>query len=211
MAAYDKAVEEEVKSGLEVRPEMGKKSIFITQLPIEGHFYGAGYPDVALLSFADWKKYFAPPSALEFILRGVQQYAIFFLAAAFSGNHLATRGCIFDYNKYLEDMRNKILISYICEDCESELKRLVGDEKFNQIDRLVRLSWIGKVDEPGSIANILKSSFGYDLDLTKGFKPSWQERAKETLQSAFIQETIKFASAILLAAALLYLGLKEIK
>jgi hypothetical protein len=162
-----------------------------------------------VVSTADWKKYFSPPSMLEFILRIIQQYSLFFLVPSFSGNHHATRGCIFDYNADLEDIKNKILLGYICEDCERELKKLLRDESVEQIKSFTDLKWVGKVDETGSIANLLKNSFGYNLCRTRGAKPSWSERAAETFQSTLVSESVKLAITLLLVTLLVWLGLQH--
>lgn len=206
---YDEAVEAQHRAGELNRPEMGQKTIIITQKSIEGRYYLIGYPGITVISAADWKKYFSPPSMLEFILRIVQQSSLLFLAPKFSGNHRATRGCIFDFNADLGDLRNKILLGYICEDCERELSTLLGDEALERIRRIVDSKWIGKVEETGSVASLLKNSFGYDLYRTRGARPSWGERASEAFQGVLVSESIKNVLTLLLILILAWLGLNR--
>lgn len=205
---YDIWVAQNVPLVFKARPEMGNKSIFITEVPLEGNFYSKHEGDVAVISIAGWNENIAPPSVVEFILRIVQRNAISFLWTPYMRSHYATRGCIFDFNQNLLDTKNKILLSYICEDCCVEIARRLDEESLDNIKQMVDLKWVGEVDKSGSIANILKKSFKYDLELTKGLRPTWRERASELLQTALIQQPIAIIVAIVIAVLLFIFQLK---
>ncbi|MBI3912858.1 MAG: hypothetical protein HY327_01485 [Chloroflexi bacterium] len=205
---YDEWVKNNVHQGFGARSEMGSISIFITEIPLELNFYARKEEDVAVISIAAWRRHIAPPSALEFIIRIVQRLAVPYLLKSYLRSHFATRGCLFDFNQILSGVKNSVLLGYICEDCRNILLKQLGENKVDAIIQLVDLKWIGKVDEAGSVANILKKSFHYELDLTKGLKPTWLERVKEVLPSTLTQQVIVFITGFLLAALLFYLRLK---
>lgn len=44
-------------------------------------------------------------------------------------------------------------------------------------------SWMGKLEEPDSVASTLKHTFDYDLSRTKGLRPRFKERLLEHFQA----------------------------
>lgn len=68
--------------------------------------------------------------------------------------------------------------------------------------------WIGSKGKPGSPASTV-AKLGYDLFLTKGFKPGYFESLIEIVQRDGTKELLKLVGAVLLAAVLFWLGLKE--
>jgi len=70
----------------------------------------------------------------------------------------------------------------------------LGSKEVEQIRDLLSHRWIGRVDEPGSVAGNLKRVFGYDLSRTRGLSPSSWERIREV----GLPEVIKLLVAWLL-------------
>jgi len=148
----------------------------------------------------------APPSILEFILRQTQVAALTFLGVA--RDHFEVKGCLGDFSVSLEDTKQHVLVGHLCHDCSNGIKRRYGVKALNAFKALTDRSWIGTTEKYDSVASILKKTFGYDLFLTKGFAPSLREKIKSILLTTTVQEITKLTAAILLAWALIELGLK---
>src|SRR5262245_3289338 len=94
--------------------------IFVSLATYEGYFYEIVEENYSALFLGDWKKRMAPPSLLEFIVSLVIMQGVYFLIRLDEEAdiaHLATRGCIADFNSSLEDVRYKMLDGFICSDC----------------------------------------------------------------------------------------------
>lgn len=78
----------------------------------------------------------------------------------------------------------------------------------DDIARVLDFGWVGTTSNPHCPAAIV-AKLGYDLFLTKGIQPTFVENIRSMLRDEATKEIIKLVFAILLAALLLRLGLKE--
>jgi hypothetical protein len=170
-------------------------TIVVTETPFEGGYYANAEGDVAVLSVANWQKHFAPPSVLEFILSRVQRYALRLGFDTPIGSHYPTRACIWDFDANVDDTRAGVLVGYLCERCEEALATKVDSEKIVVIKKLLSHDWIGKMEDPGSVASNMRRVFSYDLSRTRGLSPGIRERLVEVGAS----EAVKWIAIALLA------------
>src|SRR5579863_5024865 len=77
--------------------------------------YAVSEPHIAVLALGDWKKSMAPPSIVEAILTLLVRLSVGiskgpeFLAS----RHLGTKGCLFDFNQKLNEVKFKVLQGFI--------------------------------------------------------------------------------------------------
>lgn len=183
------------------------KWFVITEVPFEGNYYMFSTSTGTAISIANWSKDMAPPSLLEFILRQTQASIPAFLGVA--QNHYDTRGCIGDFTVNLGETKQHVLIGHICHECARAIQKIHGDAGLAALRKLLDKSWIGSTDTTTSVAAIMKKTFGYDLYITKGFATSFRDKVKGVLLTGVVQETLKLASAFILAWALLKFGLNQ--
>lgn len=169
-------------------------TIVVTETPFEGGYYADADGDIAVISVASWQRHFAPPSVLEFILSRVQRYALRLGLSAAVGSHYPTRACIWDFDANVDDTRAGVLVGYICQHCEQALASQVEADKLATIKKLLSHEWIGKTEDPGSVASNIRRTFSYDLSRTKGLSPGIWERLVEVGAS----ETVKWIAIAVL-------------
>lgn len=184
---------------MQLRPSYGgggiehAPSIVITETPFFGDYYGWSEGDLAVISVANWKRRFAPPSVFEYVLTNVQRYSLRLAFGPEVGSHYPTRACIWDFNAALEDIGTGILVGYLCSNCESTLATQIDDQELQEVKRLLSNKWVGRVDDPGSVARNLKTVFGYDMARTKGLSRGLRDRALEAATSEVIKWLVPFS------------------
>jgi hypothetical protein len=183
-------------------------TVVITETPLHGQYISNTVGSIAVVTLANWKRQFSPPSALEFILLSVQRLSARVSLQRKLSSHYPTRSCIWDFTANVADIKSAILIGYICSDCRTSLLECLSEDELNKFESLVRHSWIGKLEDPGSVASNLKRVFDYDLSTTRGLKLGLIDRCLDMLWSA---ETTKFIFAFLGAALVWYLAKHNIK
>lgn len=174
-------------------------TIIVTETPFEDYNYCASDDDVSILSIAGWDRYFAPPSVLEFILHEIQAIALELAYDPEHFPHYPIRGCINDYAEVIEEARHKIMTGYFCDACERALGKKISKRKLETIKSLVSNNWIGRVEEPGSVASNLKRVFGYDLTRTRGLRSSWRDRVLDVATIEAVKWFVVFALGMLAA------------
>lgn len=184
--------------------------ILLTMARFNDGYYSIRVAGMNVLALGNWERHMAPPSLLEFFVTLVLRQAVSFISPSLSSSvHLGTKGCLFDFTSSLEDVRLKALQGFICSDCRASL---VADGHPDLAEHLLAVldtsRWFGKTEDPTTPAGIV-SSLGYDLFKTKGVKPSFWEKAQATLHEEGVKELIKLVGGIILAALLLWLGLKK--
>jgi len=125
-----------------------------------------------------------------------------------SSIHLGTKGCICDFTESLDEARIKVLSAFLCSYCSTTLATAGYLNAPVEIRHVLGKKWFGKIDDPASPAAIT-AKLGHNLFLTKGLKATWGERAVATLQEEGIKQLIGVPGAIVIAAILLWLGLKN--
>jgi len=182
------------------------KWMIITECRFEGDFYMDGDDDCIILSISNWKDSMAPPSALEFLVRQSQVACAMFCGVDIS--HIQIKGCLGDYAEALADTKQHVIIGAICYDCEMKVQKQIGKDALQALKAIMDLSWLGKVDEPASVSAILRNTFNYDLETTRGFSPTIQDKLRNILLTSTVQWMVKVVFTILLAWLILMLGLK---
>jgi hypothetical protein len=183
--------------------------IVVTLATFHNRHYGLNGERFALMALGDWEKSMAPPSIIEMILTLVLRQAVGFLSPAFMrSRHLGTKGCLFDFTSNLADVKFKTLQGFICSDCRGVLASEGHPDLADSLEVALNRRWIRRRSLPGSPASIV-SKFGYDLFVTKGLQPTMFEALFSALRRDGVKELLKIASNLLLAALLLWLGLKK--
>jgi len=181
--------------------------IFLNMIKFDDQYYLTGIPRVGVIALGNWERLMAPPTLLEFILTTIGIESVYLLDGGEGLSHLGTKGCLFDFNPELNNARYNTLQSFICDNCRNELS---GNYPglCDQLVQVLEKKWMGNASDPSSPAGII-ANFGYDLFYTKGITPTWKEYIMSTLRNEGIKELLKLIAAILLAAALFFLGLKK--
>jgi hypothetical protein len=187
-------------------------SIAIITNSIEGNLFFTSRGKVAVITTDCWEQYFSPPSIFEYILHCVMASLLFMHPSLDLDSHLETRGCVLDYTRLKADDRIDIALGYICDsDCES-IKRQVGEDYLKQIQSVISRQWIGAVNERNSVAFDLKHFFRFDIERDSGLNKTFWERTRAKLDDVPLEVTktiLQAVTTLLLAAVLLYLGLKQ--
>jgi hypothetical protein len=184
--------------------------IIISLAKNENSWYHCYEERFSAIFLGDWEETMAPPSLLEFILSLTIMEGLYCLMPerAKEITHIGTRGCIGDFNTTLEDVRYKILNGFLCSDCRNIIVEVLGNEKTDLWQSLLKKEWLGLLNNPLSTASIV-SKLGYNLFLTKGYAPKFWEKTKNILSEDGIKELIKLLTLIAGAAVLVWLGLKK--
>jgi len=200
---------EEQKEGFNLTEEVCSHIMVLTLARFDDGYYSFTIENIGIIALGNWKRVMAPPSLFEFTLTLLLEESVLFLNPTLKNIfHYGTKGCLFDFNPYLVDIRYKTLQGYVCSHC----RRTLSDAGFpNLAEEIVRIQskdWLGKSTDPNSPACIV-SNLGVNLFITKGLKQTTWETFTTTLQQESIKEFIKLIGAVILAAILIYLGLKE--
>jgi hypothetical protein len=184
--------------------------ILLTMARFSDQWYSVSAPGIRVLALGDWERGMAPPSLLEFFITLVLRQAVALVSPSLSGSvHFGTKGCLFDFTSTLDDVRYKALQGFVCSDCRATLTRDGHDQLADQLTPLLDTSqWFGKTEDPTAPAGIV-ANLGYDLFRTRGIKPSVSEKIGATLREEGVKELLKLIGGVILAALLLWLGLKQ--
>ncbi len=162
--------------------------------------------DIMLVSIGYWRTWMAPPSALEFIVRTTQAAcARFFLGLPV---HYMTKGCVRDYNQYLEDTRLMVLVGSLCDTCQQRATEAAKSTELEALLALLDKGWVGDMTSSTSVASVLKKVYDYDLYVTRGVSVNRLETFWDNVSSSSAQEFVRVVFAIVLAFLLLKFGLK---
>lgn len=181
------------------------KIVLLTDSTFSDNFYYVGDETWAIIALGGWENEYAPPSIVEYYLSFVAGAALD--AITDIGRHFETRGCIFDFNGSLSDARLSVLSGHVCDSCASEIKTQASKQVFDDALVLLNRSWLGGSSAPSDVAITVKK-LGYDLFRTAGIKPTLAEQWRATLEQEGLKNVLSLTFQILLAAALLVLGLK---
>jgi hypothetical protein len=158
--------------------------IVLTETPLSGGYLSVVGPDVAVANLTDWRKY-APPSIAEYALFQVQRAALRMGLDPGIGCHYPTRGCVWDFTAHQPDAR-LCVVGALCDACLELIAQSVTADEKKSLELLLSHDWIGKTEEPGTVASTLKRVFGFDLALTRGLSPSFLEHIREGLPTGVV-------------------------
>jgi hypothetical protein len=145
----------------------------------------------SIIAMGDWERTLSPPSILEFIQMLVLYCALNVLCPKLN-THLGTRGCMMDFSANLSDARQMTLSGFICQTCRNIIADSGHCELVNDLHPILSRSWLGRSDDPTSPAGIV-SKLGYNLFITKGFKPN----KVEAIKTGLLQESARQISTII--------------
>lgn len=183
--------------------------IVVSMARFADNLYSTTLDGLSILALGNWKRYMAPPSLVEFVIFLVLRLAMGLIEPRLrEWQHLGTKGCLWDYNPYLSDARYKILVGYVCSDCHTAMEQGPLARLLPSLPALLSKAWFGKRDDPQATAAIA-AKLGYDLFTTAGAKPTFRETLVSVLSQDGVKELLKWISALVLAATLVWLGLKS--
>jgi hypothetical protein len=154
-------------------------TIVVTETAFQGAYFATALDKIAVISVAHWERHFSPPSVLEFILKMTQRYTTRICFGSNVGSHYSTRGCIWDFCANVTDAKITTSVKFVCAKCRAALQACMSPEKLQAFGSLIDHAWIGKTEEPGSIASNLKRVFHYDLARTQGLSPGFLDKLKD--------------------------------
>jgi hypothetical protein len=172
--------------------------------------YSVSAPGIRILALGDWERFMAPPSLLEFFITLTMRHAVALVSPSLSGDiHLGTKGCLFDFTPILGQARLKTLQGFVCNYCRKALSTDGHDQLAEELIKVLDThSWLGKSEEPTTPAGIV-AKLGYDLFLTRGVTPTLWEKVQASLREEGVKEFVKIVGGIILAALVIWLGLKK--
>lgn len=187
--------------------------ILVTTACFQDNHYSMVEKGLVVLALGNWQRYMAPPSIVEFILTLIVRHSVGSICAPLRGSvHFGTRGCIFDFTPFLDEVRLKILNGFICSSCRTTLMSAGYNNVPEELTRVLKKEWFGKTDEPEKPAGIA-ANLGYNLFTTKGPQPTVWETTKKTLQEEWVKSLltlfITVLGAILFGFLAIRLGLQK--
>jgi hypothetical protein len=145
-------------------------AIVITETPIAGKYLSYTREPFGLVSLAYWKAFFKPGSALEYMINNIQRLSLR-LCYGSVGSHWPTRGCIWDFDVHQPDIRISAWLGLLCGTCHGNLRAATSEEEFREIENLIDNEWIGRRDDPFSVAASLAKHYNYELRRATGLSP----------------------------------------
>lgn len=183
--------------------------IVISLARFSDNYYLAESGQVGIIALGNWERFMAPPSLLEFILSLVIVESVYLVSTTIGHlSHLGTKGCLFDFNPQLENVRFGVLEGYICNHCRQKIAGSEFPRLAAELSEILDKKWLGQSSDPSSPAGVV-ANFGYDLFLTKGIKPTLWERTMSTLQQEGVKQLLKLVGTLIVAVILFYLGIKS--
>ena len=160
---------------------------------------------LGLISLANWKEFFEPGSALEFMLTNVQRLSLRLCYGSQIGSHFPTRGCIWDFDVHQPDIRISALLGFLCITCQENLKRTTSEAEFAQIEQLISDDWIGTRENPFSVAASLVKNYKYELRKPTGLNPGLFSSLSQSMRTEvgkFFFDILKWVLVALLTLLL---------
>jgi hypothetical protein len=187
--------------------------VVLTTARFGDNYYTLRRHNVSIIALGNWRRWMSPPSILEFALTLTIREAISAVSPAMrSSMHLGTKGCLCDVDLSLNDVRQKVLSSYLCHFCRTSLAGDGQADLIPDIERMLAKTWLGSSADPSSPAGVV-SALGHDLFIVKGLKPTTWEALRSTLMQDGAKQLLTLGSSIIGAVAiailLVLLGLKS--
>ncbi|MCH8904209.1 MAG: hypothetical protein IIA45_09880 [Bacteroidetes bacterium] len=182
--------------------------VILSIAKFEDHYYYTGDNNWTMVALGDWKRHMAPPSIVEFFMSLLIGSAIDIACRdKFPKSHHATRGCISDFAASISDVRLSVLTGFLCDSCSDTIKHARSEKLVTDAKDLLAKKWLGNVSEPSHVAETAKK-LGYDLFRTKGVKQTFTESLLATVEQEGVKLILKIIGTVIVAALLLWLGLK---
>jgi hypothetical protein len=98
------------------------------------------------------------------------------MKSVYIDSHDDTRGCVADFTRNKYDDRIDIVLGYICEKHQIEIRLLYGEQYLTETLAILERKWIGNISEKDSVAYNLKHVFNFNINKDSGFnKTFWQK------------------------------------
>ncbi|HSG39170.1 MAG TPA: hypothetical protein VLE27_05995, partial [Thermoanaerobaculia bacterium] len=183
--------------------------VIITKARFSDCYYLTGQDRCSVIALGNWDSMMAPPSLVECILTLLVKIGV----AAACGEHRPrshheTKGCLFDFTSSLSDARYKTLAGYMCASCSEVIRSVHSEQLALDSAALLSKEWLGNPKKPSHAASMAQK-LGYPLFRTRGFTPSFKERIRGFFEEESAKAIVEILSAIVIAALLLWLGLKD--
>jgi hypothetical protein len=193
-----------------LQPQLPDRYVIVSLSSLDSNYYELWENRYSAIFLGQWEDAMAPPSLLEFILTLIMIEGIGSIIQLDVNHisHLATRGCLADFNPTIRDVRNKTLQGFLCHDCKAILKRKIGAKNTTNWIQILEKEWIGQLSQPSSPASIVEK-LGYNLFITRGLALSSWQKLMQSLKEDGVKELIKIVGSLILAGLLLWLGLKK--
>lgn len=183
--------------------------VLITKAGFSDRYYSMHSGNLSVLALGNWERHMSPPSVFEYILTLLVREAIASISPSLRGSiHLGTKGCLFDFTQNLRDVRQKVLLGFICSYCRSALSNDQLPELADEQAVVLGRQWLGRSSRPTSPAGII-SKLGYDLFATRGFEATRWERFQLAVKEQTTTQLFTIIGGVLLAALLVWLGLQS--
>jgi hypothetical protein len=186
--------------------------IMILTEQIENNYFSCHLSKCAFISTFGWDKYISPPSLFEYLFDSILTSLIFKDTDFRLDFHNETRGSLFDYKRKKIDAKTSVSLGYIADNEREMIIKFVSKDYLNEIEFLLNKKWIGNKIEFGSVANILKQTYNYDVQKDSGFRKSFFKNSIDKLSEVpleIFKIIIQTIFAIILAFLLLRLGLNQ--
>jgi hypothetical protein len=120
----------------------GKRSIVITEDPLDDNWFSHEYRTCAIITTADWEIVFAPPSLKAYLIFQMAQGLIHFAAdmseeMAMNLVHEPPQGCVYDLAVNKHDLKLGMVAGNICQTCIAKLRTLGTPEQ--AIDAIAKM------------------------------------------------------------------------
>lgn len=192
-------------AGYSLHRSVPQKFVVVSLAAWTDNYYSMQDDEVAVIALGHWRRQMAPPSAVEIALCMTLVTALRLVCPSAPGSHLGTKGCLFDFNSRVSDVRLKVFNGHICGDCNEALEAGGHNTLAADLAPLLEGRWLGALTDGMSPAAICRK-LGYDLFRTKGFAPTFLENVLATLKT----DSAKVLVQGLIALALAALGLSSI-
>jgi hypothetical protein len=189
------------------------------------YFFSSGY-NSAIITTDVWEKYLSPPSLFEYLLHCIYCCLIYsekkkndpsnfndkkFLDIC---SHSDTRGCIADFTRFKKDDRVDIALGYICDEHKEKIIKVFGEDYLLETTKVLERTWIGKINDEGSVAYNLKHIFKFDINRDSGFNKNFWDKCKDKfyeIPGDTLGEVTKILAATVIAYLLIKLGIEVAK
>lgn len=199
-----------LEEGYGIAPASPCEYIILSLARLSNNYYAWGIGRTSLLALGGWDKSFAPPSLVEYALTSILRLAASDAVPQVEGaQHLATRGCVFDFNPDLHTVRLKVLNSFICSSCTKALIDAGETRLAEDLRLLLGKTWLGDAADPRAPAALCRK-LGYDLFLTRGIQPTFLQSIGSQLRSGVVSELVKISGLIVATGLLIVFGWKVV-
>jgi hypothetical protein len=183
--------------------------VFVSLASFEDGYFTCRSGSCSYLAMGSWERDMAPPTLVEFILTLlVREAAAAANSELRSSIHLGTRGCVFDFDPDLEDVRFKVLNGFVCHACRLRVEATPRPNLATDLASLAARPWIGSIADQGSPAHIA-AALGHNLFVSKALTPTAWEVGKAKLQEEWMKTLLAMFASVVGATLILILSLKH--